>query len=46
MLYRDRVDRPGEPYNCGDRILVQGNGTRVSFEEDGVEDMICPPGKS
>ncbi|MCT7985612.1 hypothetical protein NG796_20270 [Laspinema sp. A4] len=40
-LRLDGVDQPLERYNCRDRIRVQGNGTRVSFEPDGVGDLIC-----
>ena len=40
-LRLDGVDQPLERYNCRDRIRVQGKGTRVSFDEDGVGDLIC-----
>ncbi|WP_254567551.1 hypothetical protein [Oscillatoria sp. HE19RPO] len=40
-LRLDGVDQPLERYNCRDRIRVQANGTRVSFDDNGVGDLIC-----
>ncbi|MCT7963798.1 hypothetical protein NG791_24270 [Laspinema sp. D1] len=40
-LRLEGVDQPLERYNCRDRLRVQTNGTRVSFDEDGVGDLIC-----
>ncbi len=41
VLRIDGVDQPLERYNCRDRLRVQTNGTRVSFDEKGVGDLIC-----
>jgi hypothetical protein len=37
----DGVVQPLERYNCRDRLRVQADGTRVSFDENGVGNLIC-----
>ncbi len=41
VLSLDGVDQPLERYNCRDRLRVQANGRRVSFDENGVGNLIC-----
>ncbi|WP_416675322.1 hypothetical protein [Egbenema bharatensis] len=34
-------EKPLEVYNCRDRVRTQSNGSRRSFQPDGVGEMVC-----